>query len=480
MQTKSELQQGWEFAASIVGAHYSGDMASNYVNKVQEAIQQLEYSINNHPYRGQDVAHFQGYVQEVWHEGTFNVDAVAQDVVDRAHVLNSHVKGSIDIQLDSGKSYSAKSYVTGAKSAVAQAAFDGDTGKAVYSGQERLIPTDQLADAKDAAHRRMIRNSLTRKDVSEAYRETEARLTDSLSHEGVESKTASRSELEEMAHQGKEQNFKADEAGVTADSTIKMEYMMKQALKAGYTAAAISVALQLAPEIYNAIDYLIKNGEIKLSQIQHLGEKGITAGAEGFLKGSVTCSLAIMCEKEALGEALKEADPTHIAYAVVIVMQTVKNSIMVAAGKMTAKQMGAQLVDILLITGGYAMGAHIGGMIGQALGFELPVVGYLLGSLVGTAFSVTYNIGKKKFISFCVDTGFTCFGLVDQNYELSDEVLANMGIETIPIPRTNVNLTYIDVISTSHQIEQAEYETIDITMLKRGVIGINKVGYVLS
>jgi hypothetical protein len=38
--------------------------------------------------------------------------------------------------------------------------------------------------------------------------------------------------------------------------------------------------------------------------------------------------------------------------------------------------------------------------------------------LIGTSFCVIYNIGKKKLISFCVDTGFTCFGLVEQNYEL--------------------------------------------------------------
>ena len=55
--------------------------------------------------------------------------------------------------------------------------------------------------------------------------------------------------------------------------------------------------------------------------------------------------------------------------------------------------------------------------------------------------AVVYNIGKKKLISFCVDTGFTCFGLVEQNYELPDEVLKEMGVETVRVGRARVNTT---------------------------------------
>lgn len=56
-----------------------------------------------------------------------------------------------------------------------------------------------------------------------------------------------------------------------------------------------------------------------------------------------------------------------------------------------------------------------------------------------------------------------------------------MGIETIPVPRTQierVDVPRTQVMGTG--IEQAEYETIDITVLRRGVIGVNKVGYVFS
>ena len=84
-------------------------------------------------------------------------------------------------------------------------------------------------------------------------------------------------------------------------------------------------------------------------------------------------------------------------------------------------------------------------------------------------------------ISFCADTGFTCFGLVDQNYELPDEILHELGVETIPIPRTQANR--IDIPRTvvmSANVEKSGYETIGMTALRRGVIGVNKIGYVLA
>lgn len=482
MQAKSEVCKGWEFASGIMGTDIAARMGESYVNAVEVAIKQLENNINNHQYRNLRIGQLQGYMLEEWGAETFNVDAVAAGSKDRASVLHSTLKDSVDIQLDSGEMYSAKSYATAAKTAKAQARFNSDTSQASYHDQGRLVPSDQFPDAKVVAHQQAQRNRLSREDVSKVYAETEKNLTDKISNcEGVESRRVSRKELEGIARESKEGKFRADEHGVTAKSTIKTEYLLKQAIKAGYTTAAITVAVQLAPEIYKAIDFLIKNGEIDLSQVKRVGEKGITAGAEGFLRGSIASSLLIMCESGALGDGFKGMNPTLLGTVVALVMQTVKNSILVAAGKMTTQQMGTAFIDTVIVSGGYLLGAHIGGLMGQVMGFELPVLGYLIGSLIGTSFCVIYNIGKKKLISFCVDTGFTCFGLVEQDYELPEDVMNELGIDTISIPRTRIERTDIPrvAIGTS-EVVRSDYETIDITVLRRGVIGVNKVGYVLS
>ena len=482
MQSKTEMQQGWDFATGIMGADIAAHMGYEYVSAVEAAIKQLEDNINNHQYRNVKLGQLQGYLFEEWGAGTFNVNAVAADSADRASVLHSNLKDSVDIQLNSGETYSAKSYVTAEKTAKAQARIDPESGRASYYDQGRLVPSDQLSDAKATAHREVLRNQQIRPDLSDAYAETETRLTDTIrNEEGVSSKSATRKELEDIARESKDQKFRAGDYGVTADSAIYTEYMLKQALKAGYTTAAITVAFQLAPEIYKAVDFLIKHGEIDIQRIKRMGAQGISAGAEGFLRGSISSSLQIMCEKGALGEAFKGINPTALGTVVALVMQTVKNSILVAAGRMSTQQMGASFMDTVVISSGYLLGSHIGGVIGQSLGFELPVVGYLLGSLIGTSFCVVYNIGKRKLISFCVDTGFTCFGLVEQNYELPDEVLHELGIKTIPISRTQIKRTDIHrtQISTA-SINKTEYETINITMLRRGIIGVNKIGYVMA
>ena len=482
MQKKTDIQQGWEFAVKLAGANIAADVGADYLSQVAEAIKQLEDSINYHPYRGQDVAHFKGYVLEEYAAGTFNINAVVEGSQDRASVLHSNDYGSVDVRLDTDGGvidYSAKAYRSPAESGNAQAVLNTTTREALYKDTERLVPTDHLEGAKQSVHQRALRNQGIRPDVAAANADTEAHLTDRISNgDGVESKKATQKELEDMARAGHSQEFNAEDQGITLANLIKNEHMLKQALEAGMSAAALTVAMQLAPEIYKAIDYLIKHKKLNVNQIKKMGTKAISAGAEGFLRGSISCYLYMACKKGLLGEVFKNVEPGPLGAVVAIVMETVKNSILVAAGKMTARQMGQAFVDNIVITGGYLVAMKIGGFIGQALGFELPVFGYVIGSLVGCAFAAVYQIGKKKLISFCVDTGFTCFGLVEQNYEIPDEVLNEMGIKTAKIGRANVKTAQVKRTHQTDNVNRAQYETVNLTVLRRGVIGVNKIGYV--
>lgn len=109
----------------------------------------------------------------------------------------------------------------------------------------------------------------------------------------------------------------------------------------------------------------------------------------------------------------------------------------------------------------------------------MPGIGFAIGSLLGCSVAVVYNIGKKKLISFCVDTGFTCFGLVEQDYELPDEVMKELGIDTVKIGKAKVDTTQIKRTEPNVNVGRTSYETVDMTVLRRGVIGINKIGYIL-
>ena len=222
--------------------------------------------------------------------------------------------------------------------------------------------------------------------------------------EGIESIPLTKEKDLEMARQVKRDEFAPENFGESVATAIKTEYLIKQAAKAGMTTAAITVALQLAPEMYKALDYLIKTGQIDLMQVRRMGTKAISTGAEGFLRGSVSCALYIACEKGLLGDALKGINSTALGTVVAVVIETMKNSVLVAAGEMTSRQMGAAFVDSVVISAGFVAGTHIGGVIGQALGFQLPGIGYLIGSLL--SFNVLMEFLQNFFLSFCI------FGLV--------------------------------------------------------------------
>ena len=499
MQQKSEMQQGWDFMAQMLGADLDGarafsdftenlaqnesiQMQNARIQQINDAIDQLAKNINEHPHINLGVEQFKGFAAEEIHAGSFNIDAIRQGSEHRAWTLQDNGYASVDVETNFGKEYSLKYSNTVKTAENRQAALNTDTRAPKYQGQERLIAAEQVEDAKALAHRRGLKDIVNRPDVSEAHLDTEDHLVGKISDgEGVESKELSIKESKQIAKEAKNGGFDPEKHGYSKEPLIdevRLNYV-NQALKAGLTAASITAITQLVPELYKAIDYLIKHGEIDINGLKKSGKKVISTSGEAFLRGSIAYGVEMAIQEGLLGEALKQVNPSIVGVAVTVIFGTIKDSILVAAGKMSSKEMGMHFVDTLVVSSGYLVSMKIGGVIAQALFPELPGISYAIGSLLGCSVAVVYNIGKKKLIAFCVDTGFTCFGLVEQNYELPEDVLKEMGIETIPIQRTQVEMTDVprtQVMGTD--VETSEYETIDITILRRGVIGVNRIGYV--
>ena len=352
----------------------------------------------------------------------------------------------------------------------------------VYNGQDRLIPIDQINEAKKYLKQEIAKESeketSNRAAVLANYKETLDKLVDRVSDgTGAESRTLTKEEAEAIAALVKEGQFKAEDFGLTLNDLITTDYILQQTLKAGYTAATITLVLQLAPEIIKAIDYLIKNGQIDLNQVKKIGVKAITAPTEGFLRGSISSALTIACKSGKLGASLVDVSPQVIGALTVITLDTVKNSFLVAVGKMDPQEMGATLTKEIIVSG---MGLA-GGAIAQSLVPEMPVLAYMLGSFVGSALaSVSLAVGEKALLSFCVETGFTCFGLVKQDYSLPESVLEDMGLEIVKVERVYADTLDVDRVKPDIiEVDRCEYDTIEITILKRGIIGVNKIGYVL-
>ena len=499
MAELQDVRYGWDFMAKLMGADFAAQGAvadfsavaaqnqqialqNMRIQEINAAIDELARSINEHPHLHLGVEQFKGYVAEEFHAGTFNLEAIRQGSSHRAYTLHENSYGSVDIDTNFGKQYSLKYANTAEKAEAYQAVLDRDTNLPKYHGQERLIAAEQVDEAKTWAIKRAGKDSLTRQDVSASHTETGKHLVGNVSDgEGIESHELSIKDSKAIAREAKDGGFDPEKHGISKEAPIAEAQVtyLNQALKAGLTAATITAITQLVPELYKAIDYLIKHGEIDINQIKASGKKVISTSGEAFLRGSIAYGVQMALQEGLFGDALRNANPTIVGVVVTVVMGTIKNSILVAAGKMSPAEMGMQFVDTLVVSSGYLVSMKIGGIIAQALFPELPGVGYAIGSLLGCSLAVVYNIGKKQLISFCVDTGFTCFGLVEQSYELPDAVLKEMGIDTVKVGHANVKTANIHRSQTANLVNTAAYETIDLTVLRRGVIGINKIGYVI-
>lgn len=71
------------------------------------------------------------------------------------------------------------------------------------------------------------------------------------------------------------------------------------------------------------------------------------------------------------------------------------------------------------------------------------------------------------------------FGLVKQDYRLPDEVFTSIGIEPFKAENFELDEFVADEFTIDEfDAEEFRTETFEITPLRRGVIGVSKIGYI--
>ena len=508
----SDFEDGFRFFqhnagdafAAFHGADY-GTGRATYVDSVDQEISALEESINAFFGDHTPAKQLKGDIAEFWHAGTFNVNAATNESANRAIVDRSNEFGSVDVFSNFGKDFGLKYYANAEESAKHQAIsvfqrfkmYQSKGGKdnlekyltdrhyttedvlndPVYHGQVRVIPKDQLEEATTWLKRMIATESARRPDQVKRYQDTLNLLSDRLAdNNGSESVPLSREDAEKLAVLAKEGKFKAEDFDISAPELLSMELLMKESLKAGVSAAVISLVLKVGPEVFKSIDYLIKNGEIDEDQLKRIGFAAISGSSEGFIRGSVAAAITACCKSGLWGEAFKELNPGIVGTIVAVTMNTIKNAYLVAIGKKFRTELSNELIQDLFVSSA----ALAGGYTGQVILHQLPVVGYLIGSFVGSVTgSFVYNTGYKAVISFCTETGVTLFGLVDQDYTLPDDIIAEMGLETFEYEKIELESFEPESFSfDTFKPETFEPESLGITYLRRGVIGVSKIGYV--
>ena len=498
------FEDGYEYYAKDTAGIAAADIGYHYIGTVNSEIDGLVNSINNMKGFNTDIAALKGDVAEYWHSGTFNVDAAVKGSSHRAFVDRSHDFASMDVSTNFDNGYGLKYYKNGVESAKQQAKsiferfneYQSQGGKdkldeflrkrgytddtilsdPIYSGQLRLIPSDQLNEAVSWLERKILEEASIRPEQVKRYQETLDLLRDKIQDsKGNSSIPLTREDAEKLARLAKEGGLDPSELGLTTEELIKYEYVLKQAFKAGLTAATITMVLKVAPEIFRAIEYLIKNGELNEKLFKKIGFAALEGASEGFVRGTIAAAITTCCKAGLWGSALKSIDPTIVGAVTVLVIDTMKNSYKVATGKMTKQELANELIkEMFTTTCALAMGT-----VSQAL-IEVPVLGFMIGSFVGSlAGSFIYHIGYSTAISFCVDTGFTMFGLVDQNYELPEDVMREIGIDVFDYEKFDYAKVELQKFEyNKFQVASFRADSLDIHFLRRGVIGISQIGYI--
>lgn len=499
-----DFEEGYNYFVNNSSA-YSGTINSKtYIDAINKEIDEMINNLNSMNGFQTSSQMLKGDVAEFWHSGTFNINSALNGSHHRTIVDRSHEFASADITTNFDQKYGLKYYNNGQASAKAQAIsvferfkeYQSKGGKdnlveflknrgfgdeavlndPIYTGQIRIIPRDQLEEATRWLERTIQKESINRPEQVKRYQDTLSLLRDRISdNQGVESIPLSKQEAEQLANIAKQGKVNSSDLGLTTETLINYEHILKQSCKAGLTAATISLVLNVVPEIYKAIDYLIKSGEIEKEQIKKIGFAAISGSSEGFVRGSISAALTACCSSGMLGEVFKSVDPCIIGTITVITMNVIKNSFEVAIGRKQSRELATELIRDMYVS----TCSLICGGISQSL-IEIPIVGYMIGSFIGSIFGTfTYNIGYKTAVSFCIDTGFTLFGLVEQDYSLPTEIMKEIGLNVFEYETFEHDKFEPDVFSiNTFEFETMQPESIEITFLRRGVIGVSKIGYI--
>jgi len=508
----SDFSEGYKTFTRMNGANIGSDHGASYVKNIEIEIEKIAKAMNN-PTRKIDKSSIdtaKGFYAEWWHEGTFNIGAALKGVKTRASAPDDN--GLVDIFLSSGEEYSAKYYKFGDRSAAQQAKTNYERymeycaqyrykhngqnppisleeyiktkfpNDPYYLGQGRLIPTDQMKDAQEWLKRKIAEESNGgRPEQVKRYQEALDKLTDRLkSSDGAESIPLTVEEAKQLAEIAQDGGFDPTDWGLTTEELVEFEYIMDQAFKAGLSAALVSVVLKVAPEICGIICKLIKNGDVNVEDFKHLGFAALQGGAEGFIRGTVAAAITTSCKAGLMGEMLKSLNPCIIGAITAIAMNTIQNACLMSFGKISEHEFANRCAqDLVVATCSIGVGLA-GASIAIAINPAAVAFGYMIGSFIGSVVGVfVYKGINSCVIAFCVESGSTFFGLVEQNYELPIDVLKTIGAKVFEYERFEPKM----FTPQKFEIKQFEYPKfepikINITFLRRGVIGINMVGYV--
>lgn len=373
------------------GVFSAGEYAQSIDNALTHANDLMRDIITRNDGQISMARNLDGFIAEVHHVNTFNINAKAAGSSAHAELVvkpgKAFGKNSVDIQIKDGSGKVVRRY---------QAKYGADAGSTEklfehgdYRGQGSLVPEGHSAD-------------MQRKAV------------ETIDYDGVESTPLSKEEAvcqREKAHKDKQIS---EMDWHNADAIT----VGKQIGKTALVAASLGVCFQggriLARRLWNSL-----TGTENLSaeeDVQEFVEDSLKTVGGTVLTVATSGALLVASRRGFLGNVMKRTPAGHIAMIGSVAMDNLKNLCDLASGDISKEEALDRVANTTVTTVAGLVGAEAGLGIGAAIGTVLGPVGIFVGGLAGgiiggmlgsTVADKVYKAGKsvaKAAVSAIADT----------------------------------------------------------------------------
>ncbi|MEM5513387.1 hypothetical protein WNY79_10885 [Pseudoalteromonas sp. AS84] len=463
----SVFTDNFQSVLNAMGSAHAIHVSTDYINNVNLAIDSACETIKSEALRTRnvDIQFAKGNIAEAYHTGTFNVSAAAKGQADISAEMILNNKTGEDIRygkLGSDEHIAElKYYATGEKTAKA-------LNNPAYSSGDKIVPADQLDDVRQAASRESIRNAEIRPDVSDNYNHTAEHSSDRLEYDNVSSTPLSNQEAIDLTAELKSEE--STDYDLNIEEFVEWSDIARESGQAALSAAAFSAALSAAPYLAKAIMNGIKDGELDIVSLSKGASAVATSTPQIAFRALIAAAILNSSKAGYCGEVMKELSPNAIGMATSMVINTISHSLKYARGDISGSEVALNSIKDAMALASGLYGATLGSFI-----IPIPVMGALIGNIIGSMVGATvFQYSHSITLGICVESGWTMFGFVDQDYQVSEDILKQCGFDLLNLQRFN----QANFEPQRFQAQSIEIQTTNISFLRRGVIGISTVGYV--
>lgn len=461
----SEFRRAFRVASDNLAGGLAAAEVDQYVGRVEEEIDILVAQMRQLAVNQKGLHYAKGDVAEAWHAGTFRVDAARRGVDANSFTPRDTSPVDIEVHRDGIRETAQLKFYRTAE----------DSARAISHPKyaemdQKVVPSDQLEGVREAAARLSTRNLESRPDVAASYGHTRDTVDDRLRHGEVASKPLSERDAREIVKDLRNDGDVNREAlGIDISQIIEWNDILREATTAAARAAILSAALQAAPHLIAIGRKALDTGELTLADFKPLASEVPTALLRSSIAGGLSSAMLGAARQGAFGAVAKSASPAVIAAGVTLAMSAFDSSLAAARGELAWTSAAARIAQDGLMLAAASGGALVGQML-----IPIPILGAILGNMAGAAVArLSVDKASGAVLGLAAETGWTVFGLVDQNHTVPEHVLADGGWELLDIERFQPErFTY-----ERFQPTPLEVETLDVHVLRRGVLAFGRVAY---